>query len=382
MDYQQMYEATFNAKIDYFQDYDFYPRLRKQADEALIWHTGFGVNAISAIDFMNRIIVMPSTEIEKWQVGQSELRWTKEQIDYDTDKLAMEVSLRFVEFEQHKNNEGEVQKMSDNTTAMSLAENEYVKELFAILQDNGRDTSGLAALLGHVDGMESFIKRAEDRIADMKSQLAEMKEVQNHPVKNALQNTIKTLETKVAEVKERIGELQANIVAGCKNAVVAFKDKGISALDKLAGFFHIKSGLKALDKSVAQSVDVCDNAVVKIDNFAREYHAAGRAIKNMGRMFVGKSPIDAKRETGKLARAVSAPYKAEKAILLEIRGLANAMVNRLDNLEKTVETRQAQRALEKKPSMLDELHENLQLLAQQKLEMPVQERAKVKGTEL
>jgi predicted translin family RNA/ssDNA-binding protein len=163
-----------------------------------------------------------------------------------------------------------------------LAENQYVKELFSILQENGRDSSGLAALLGHVSEMESFVKRAEDKIADMKSQLAEMKEVQNHPVKTALQNAIKTLEQKVAEVKERIVELKYNIVEGCKSAVEAFKEKGAAVLNNLAKFFHVKGALKAIDRSADASVKQCDKAIANINGFAENYHAAGRAVKNMG----------------------------------------------------------------------------------------------------
>jgi len=124
-----------------------------------------------------------------------------------------------------------------------LEQNEYVQELYSILRDNGRETSGLSALLGHVSEMESFVKRAEDKIADMKSQLAEMKEIQSHPVKTALQSAIKNLELKVAEIKVQLTELKNNIIEGCKNAVNAFKEKGISALDKLASFFKIKTGL-------------------------------------------------------------------------------------------------------------------------------------------
>ena len=52
--------------------------------------------------------------------------------------------------------------MSENTAPLS--ENQYVKNLFSILKDNGKDTSGLTALLGHVNKMESLIKSAEDRI--------------------------------------------------------------------------------------------------------------------------------------------------------------------------------------------------------------------------
>jgi regulator of replication initiation timing len=167
--------------------------------------------------------------------------------------------------------------MNENGTPLS--ENEYVKELFSILQDNGKDSTGLAALLDHVSEMENFVKRAEDKIADMKSQLAEMKETANHPVRTALQSAIKTLENKVAEIKVQITELKNNIIEGCKNAVNAFKEKGASALDKLASFFKIKTGLQNMTKSIDSAAKANDRAVANINSFANEYHSAGRHIK-------------------------------------------------------------------------------------------------------
>ena len=264
-----------------------------------------------------------------------------------------------------------------------LTENEYVQELFSILQNNGRDSAGLAALLGHVSEMESFVKRAEDKIADMKSQLAEMKEVQNHPLKTALQNAIKTLEHKVAEIKERLGELKNNIVEGCKSAVQAFKDKGIAALDNLASFFHIKSGVQALDKSAKQGVSFCDKSVQQIDNLSREYHSAGRAIKNIGLLIIGREPHDRKKEAGRISKALAAPYKAEKAILLNVSGLANTMARRLEQLETTAAEKRAERVREpKEPTLLGELAEARELVEQRKRELPTPERVMAKAAEL
>ena len=270
--------------------------------------------------------------------------------------------------------------MNENGTPLS--ENPYVQELFAVLNDNNRDASGLSALLGHVSEMENFVKRAEDTISVMKGQLAEMKEVQNHPVKTALQSAIKNLENKVAEVKERLGELKNGIIESCKNAVQAFKDKGISALDKLASFFHIKDGLQGWNKNIDGIIRSDDKAVAKIEAFAVEYHSAGRAIKNMARVAVGKQPLDAKKEAGKLAKTLSAPYKAQKAAVTGLKkSLAKALV-RLEQLESKVAVKQAERTIAKKPSLLGQLRENLALIEQQKREMPVQERVKAKGTEL
>jgi len=281
--------------------------------------------------------------------------------------------------------------MSESTTTTNdaansapLAENQYVKELFSILQENGRDSTGLAALLGHVSEMESFVKRAEDKIADMKSQLAEMKEVQNHPVKTALQNAIKTLEHKVAEVKERITELKHNIVEGCKNAVAAFKEKGAAALDKLASFFHVKDTLKAIDKSMEQSVRQCDKTIANINEFASQYHTAGRAIKNMGRMLIGKEKIDAKKENGLLAKSVAAPYKAQKAALTGIKKAAVKAIAAIDRMEERQAERKTERQAERadKPDMLAKIAKNKERVEREKLELPTPEREKAKGAEL
>jgi Asp-tRNA(Asn)/Glu-tRNA(Gln) amidotransferase A subunit family amidase len=271
--------------------------------------------------------------------------------------------------------------MDENNTPLS--ENRYVQELFAILQNNDRDTTGLSALLGHVSEMENFVKRAENKIADMKSQLAEMKEVQNHPVKTALQNAIKTLEHKVAEVKERLNELKHNIADGCKAAVRAFKEKGISALDKLASFFYIKSGLQDWNKRIDSAIKTDDKAVAKIESFASEYHSAGRALKNMGRVFMGKEPIDAKKEAGKLSKALAAPYKTQKSALLGLKKAISKAIDKLDALETTAADSRANRVREpKEPSLLQELAEAGELVERRKLEIPTPERVKSKAAEL
>jgi len=274
----------------------------------------------------------------------------------------------------------------DATDAAPLTENQYVKELFSLLQESGRDTSGLDALLSHVSEMENFAKRADDKIADMKSQLAEMKEMQNHPVKTYLQNAIKTLERKAAEVRDMLSELKSNIANGCKNAVNVVKSQGVAALDKLASFFHIKSGLIGMNKNIDNMIRGDDKAVAKIEAFASEYHSANRHIKNMLRVAIGKQPLDAKKEAGKLAGAMAAPYKAQKAALMGFKKSIEKSVMRLEQLENSAAAilghRQAERSAAKKPSLLASLQKNLALVEQAKREAPVRQIARIKGTEL
>ena len=260
-----------------------------------------------------------------------------------------------------------------------LTQNEYVRELFAILESNGKDTSGLSAMLGKEQEMQNTLAALVSWKKQAEKQLDAISEIQNHPMKSALKNIIKTLEVKIEKLKEQLTELRSGIITGCKNAVAAFKGKGIAALDKLASFFHIKGVLKAIDRTANESVAQCNSNIQRIDVFSREYHSAGRAVKNMARMFIGKEPIDAQKEAGRLARAVSAPFKIERAAMLKISGLAVAMTKSLEQLENTAAAKRDAPVREKKPKLLEELRDAKQLVEQRKLEMPVPERVKAKG---
>ena len=265
---------------------------------------------------------------------------------------------------------------------INLAENQYVKELFAILGENGKDSTGLSALLGHVSEMEGFVKRAEDKIADMKTQLAEMKEVQKHPFKTYLQSTIKLLEAHVEKVKSRLAEMKINIVNSCKNAVDVFKEKGITALNNIASFFGLKKGLENWRKEINVIIKHDDRAINRIKAFSAEYHSAGRAIKNMARVAIGKEPLDAKTEAGKLAKAFSAPYRLQKSALIGLKKSINKSIKRLEQLDSLAAEKKAERAIEKKPTLLERLEKNKERVAQVKRELPTPERSKVQGVEV
>lgn len=73
-------QETFNQKIDHFSSHKTYPILRKNADKAINMMTGFGLEAIAAEDFMDRIIAMPLEYIRKWLDGENQLEWRKQDL--------------------------------------------------------------------------------------------------------------------------------------------------------------------------------------------------------------------------------------------------------------------------------------------------------------
>jgi hypothetical protein len=302
-----------------------------------------------------------------------------------SQQAAQKYQLQVSETEDLQQTTDASQAVSEQVEKIPFAENEAVKELFSILRENGKDTTGLASLLGEIEGMQAFVQNAESKIAEMKKQLDSIKEVQNSPIKTALQNAIKSLEKTVAAVKEHLGELKANVISGCKSAVMAFKKGGISALDKLASFFHIKSGLQAYKRDVTEGIKQCDTTISRIENFANQYHSGGRAIKNMVRIAVGKEPVDTAKENGKLAAAISKPYRSEKANLTKLKASIEKSIAKLEQLETAAVVINIERKIERKQPLkkplLTQLAAQLERVAQEKLATPAPARERAKAQE-
>ena len=270
--------------------------------------------------------------------------------------------------------------VSGGSGQANLYENEHIKELFAVLNDNGKDTSALGALLGYVHDMEQFVKQAESGIVDMKCQLGEMREIQKHPIKHALQNTISSLGSTLKTVKSQLSKLRANIIAECKKAVSAFKQTGVSALDKLASFFHIKDGLLAVKNSIDKEINMCNKTLAQIDSFAFEYHTAGLGLKNMARVAVGLEPKDKQKEIGKLAKAVGAPARAEKSCLVKCRKSIDMAISKIEKLERDADSVRGEKS---EPSLMRDLAAGKEKVRQRDLDMAGAGRATIaKGAEI
>ena len=230
--------------------------------------------------------------------------------------------------------------------------------------------------------MEGYAKRMEDTISSMKTQLDSIKDSQNQPFKNYLKNTIAVLEKKVAVLREHIGSIKTQIVEGCKNAVTAFKETGISALANLASFFPIKRDMIRLSKSIDEGINANNKTVSKIEAFTTQYHAAGSHIKNMARVAAGREPIATKKEAGKLSKAVAAPYLLHNKILKRMKASVEKAVAGLETMEAAQAEKKAELEIVKKPSLLEKLSEGKARVQQAKLDAPMLERAKAQGVEV
>lgn len=230
-----------------------------------------------------------------------------------------------------------------------LNENEHVRELLNILKDNGKDASGLTALLGYVNTMESQLNKAVDELQSVRQELGNMREERDHPLRTAMQKAANTMEANITEARSQLEEIKIKIIEGCKQAIAAFKEKGISALNGIANFFRIKPALESMRKNLENGVKKDNAAIDRIEAMSAEYHSAGKHIRNIGRALRGKEPLTDIKPNGKLAKLVEAPFRTEiKSIKSTIKTVDKAIAA-VDRLEKAA----AAEREEGKPSAKD-----------------------------
>lgn len=217
--------------------------------------------------------------------------------------------------------------------------------------------------------MEKQLDAAVNELAAMRRELQTAQE-QNHPVKTAMQKTVIAMQGQVLDLRDKLAKLKQNIIDGCRNAVTAFKEKGITALDNVARFFKVKPLLENMRDTLDQNIRQDDKAIAKIEAISAEYHEAGRHLKNIGRAMIGKEAVQEAKPPGKLAKAMTAPFRAERSHFAAMKKRTEAAIGTMARLEDRA-----------KPSIKKDLQSFGEQAARDKKDAPTPERPRPANAE-
>jgi hypothetical protein len=219
------------------------------------------------------------------------------------------------------------------SAAVPLIKNEHVQELLNILKDkDDSQRTALMAVLAHVGKMEQQYKKLEDTLADVRGALAEA-EAKSHPAKAEMRKFAISIQVEGLSLRDGLAKLKQNIIAGCRAAVTAVQEKGISALNHATKFLHIRPTLESMRDACDKQIQFDDRAIAKIEQISTEYHEAGRHLKNIGRAILGKEAIETAEPAGKVAKSASAPFRAARSCCAGMRKHAEAALGGLTRLE-------------------------------------------------
>jgi hypothetical protein len=218
----------------------------------------------------------------------------------------------------------------------------------AAIEVSNQQSAQIADLLDCIKNMQHTITAANSQIAVMEGQIADMQEIQKHPVKSILSNIHDNLKSCLERAQESLKNLMDKVVDGCKKIVEAAKETGIIAKDNVAEFFEIKDILSDDNKIFGAIDQLCEKAVRNTETFFAEADKMGGHMKNMARALVGKETLEVgDKQPGLLAKFFSAPYTDISSVCKSVISHNDRTIENLNNRTERADAIREHRDVEK-----------------------------------
>ena len=235
---------------------------------------------------------------------------------------------------------------SDSTTVIKNMEF-LVKELHKEWDRSGVTKASVIISLEEVDGICSYVDGLEKKIDSMTEELTNMqnqiKEMQEDTLvnnaKKALSEAQERLNARCEQIKLQVLKVKTQVKSTAKSIVDEAKEKGKSALYRVSEFLGIKKRLLDIRENVRGAIKTTDKDIAKTALLAKGFREAGQTAANAFRTFADKPEVDYSQKEQKhpITKAVLAPMKAVKKILVSMELHLDASIDKLDNLAMNVQ---------------------------------------------
>jgi len=229
----------------------------------------------------------------------------------------------------------------DMEAGKTLTNEEVIRELLELLKKNAmkEQANDVFEICSYVDGLEKKIDSMTEELTNMQNQIKEMQEdtlVNN--AKKALSEAQERLNTRREQIKSQVLEVKAQVKSTAKSVVDEGKAKGRTALYRVSEFLGIKKRLLDIRENVRGAIKTTDKDIAKTALLAKEFREAGQTAAAF-RTFADKPEVDYSQKEQKhpITKAVLAPMKAVKKMLVSMKLHLDASIDKLDNLAMNVQ---------------------------------------------
>ena len=224
----------------------------------------------------------------------------------------------------------------------TLTNEEVIRELLDLLKKNAmkEQANDVFEICSYVDGLEKKIDSMTEELTNMQNQIKEMQEdtlVNN--AKKALSEARERLNTRCKQIKSQVWEVKEQVSSTAKSIVEEAKAKGRAALYRVSEFLGIKKRLLDIRENVRGAIKTTDKDISKTGLLAKEFREAGQTVANAFRTFADKPEVDYSQKEQKhpITKAVLAPMKSVKKMLVSMKLHLDASIDKLDNLAMNVQ---------------------------------------------
>ena len=230
----------------------------------------------------------------------------------------------------------------DMEAGKTLTNEEVIRELLELLKKNAmkEQANDVFEICSYVDGLEKKIDSMTEELTNMQNQIKEMQEdtlVNN--AKKALSEAQERLNTRCEQIKSQVLEVKEQVKSTAKGIVEEAKEKGRAALYRVSEFLGIKKKLLDIRENVRGAIKTTDKDIAKTALLAKGFREAGQTVANAFRTFADKPEVDYSQKEQKhpITKAVLAPMKAVKKMLVSMELHLDASIDKLDNLAMNVQ---------------------------------------------
>lgn len=230
----------------------------------------------------------------------------------------------------------------DMEAGKTLTNEEVIRELLDLLKKNAmkEQANDVFEICSYVDGLEKKIDSMTEELTNMQNQIKEMQEdtlVNN--AKKALSEAQERLNTRCEQIKSQVLEVKEHVRSTAKGIVEEAKEKGRAALYRVSEFLGIKKRLLDIRENVRDAIKTTDKDIAKTALLAKGLREVGQTAANAFRTFADKPEVDYSQKEQKhpITKAVLAPMKAVKKILVSMELHLDASIDKLDNLAMNVQ---------------------------------------------
>ena len=230
----------------------------------------------------------------------------------------------------------------DMEAGKTLTNEEVIRELLELLKKNAmkEQANDVFEICSYVDGLEKKIDSMTEELTNMQNQIKKMQEdtlVNN--AKKALSEARERLNARSEQIKSQLSEVKAQVKSTAKSIVDEAKAKGRAALYGVSEFLGIKKRLLDIRENVSGAIKTTDKDIAKTALLAKGFREAGQTAANAFRTFDDKPEVDYSQKEQKhlITKAVLAPMKAVKKILVSMELYLDALIDKLDNLAMNVQ---------------------------------------------
>ena len=230
----------------------------------------------------------------------------------------------------------------DMEAGKTLTNEEVIRELLELLKKNAmkEKANDVFEICSYVDGLEKKIDSMTEELTNMQNQIKEMQEdtlVNN--AKKALSEAQERLNTRCEQIKSQVLEVKEQVKSTAKSIVDEAKAKGRTALYRVSEFLAIKKRLLDIRENVRGAIKTTDKDIAKTALLTKGFREAGQTAANAFRTFADKPEVDYSQKEQKhpITKAVLAPMKAVKKILVSMELHLDASIDKLDNLAMNVQ---------------------------------------------